>query len=300
MEYEQDGLNELDKKDAGVNAPIETSDKSFMGWFDVKREFLPYEGVFFPESYVFQVQPADAATVTHYSSMDESNPLSVQAALTHVVDKHIRIKDTSKTNRYLKPLPIIHETMRFWFAMLVHSYTGNSTSLETTEKCPSCNHSNKIVITPHVIKFNEVSDFVSERIQSATGKILVGTKTYGELEYMPITLKMRAELLAYMQEKYQKKEDFDMQFLSYAPLVYPFKTASMSMNDLYKNVYYPMTQDVKKFSVYTKTINKVALEQLLSIDSSCSRCDHRFPVDIQKTTGLRDIFLDADSDDEFI
>ncbi|BBI90414.1 hypothetical protein HYO65_gp022 [Tenacibaculum phage PTm1] len=291
---EKNMLDTLAQRDAGINTnKVDT----FIGWHDVKREDLPYGGLFFPKSYNFQVQPANAETVAHYSSMDETNPLSVQSALTHVIKKHIRITDNGEV---VNSLDVIHESMRFWFAMLVHTYTGNSTSLENSEMCPKCNHSNKVVITPYVIKFMELDDYVRERVDVNTGMFIQKTKSYGELEYQPITLGMRAELMAYMQEKYQKKESFDMQFLSYAPLIYPLRKKGQSIDDLYKNVYYPMTQDIKKFSTFTKIINKVALDQLLTIDTNCSKCDHRFQVDISKTQGLRHIFLDSSADDELL
>lgn len=293
-------LQQLDDKDTGVNKPSTVQlNESFLGWHEVERADLPYEGMLYPESYVFKVQAASAGTISHYSSMDETNPLSVQAALTHVIKEHIQVFDGK---RNIDPLEVIHESMRFWFAMLVHSYTGNATSLEHTETCPAlgCGHNHKVTITPHVTKFTEMSDYVRTHIDASTGNIVQKTKSYGTLVYQPITIKMRGELLSYMQEQYQKKQDFDMQFLSFAPLIWPQRKKGQTVDDLYKNVYFPITKDHKKFSVYTKIIRQVALDQLLFIETNCSKCNHRFQVDISQASGLRDIFLAKDIDDELV
>ena len=292
-----DDLKKLDDLDKGINKPQPKKDiESFLGWHDLKREDLPYGGRLFPKNYIFQVQAASAGTIAHYSAMDESNPLSVQAALTHVIKNHIRIMDGKRS---IDPLTVIHESMRFWFAMMVHTYTGNATALEATETCPSCKKQTKMTITPFVIEFQEMSDYVNERIDEATGKIFQKTKTYGTLEFSPITLSVRAELMAFMQEKFQKKEDFDMQFLSYYPLFHS-ERGNQSIEEVYKKLYFPLTKDKKKFSVFTQIIRRVALDQLLQLSGTCSHCAHRFRYDISRTTGLRDIFLDANANDELL
>lgn len=295
-------LNHLDELDKGINKDFQdNANIDLLGWHDVKREDLPYEGILFPKSYQFQVKTANAETVAHYSAMDESNPLSVQAALTHVVEKHIRIIDKSKGSRLVKPLTVIHETMRLWFALLVHTYTGFASSFEKSETCPnqSCNHSHKVVITPFVLKFTELGQFAQKYLDNETGKILIKTQTYGDIEYQPITLKIRAELMAFVQERHQNRKAFDLSFLSYAPLMYPTRKANQTLDSLYSE-FYKLQQDTKKFSTFTKILQKIDVEQMLWVDTNCPKCDYRFQVDISKTEGLRNIFLDKSVDDEFI
>lgn len=297
MENNKEALNTLDKLDENINKDRTVSD--VLGWHLVKREDLPFKGMFFPQSYVFKVKAASAGAIAHYSAMDESNPLSVQAALTEMIKQHISIEDDGKS---IDPLTVIHETMRFWFVMLVHAHTGNTTNLENKENCqnPNCRKQQTVVITPFNIEFSEPSDFVKKYTDEISGKILIKTESFGEIEYKPITLAMRAELLAFMQDRYQKKEEFDLQFLNYASLIFPVRVDNQPIESLYKNVYFPMTQDVKKFSTYTKIIKQIKLVQEMNVKHTCTSCKTEYRLDISDTGGLSTIFLDESTDNEFL
>lgn len=297
MENNKEALDVLDKLDKNINK--DTTVNETLGWHIVEREKLPFNGMFFPQSYVFKVKAASAGSVAHYSAMDESNPLSVQAALTEMIKNHIVIEENGKP---IDPLKVIHETMRFWFVMLVHAYTGNTTNLEHKENCQKtdCRKLQTVVITPFNIEFSNPGDFVQKYTDAITGKILIKTESYGTIEYQPITLAIRAELLEFMQDRYQKKEEFDLQFLNYASLIFPRRAENQTTEDLYKNVYFPMTQNVKMFSTYTKIIKNINLVQEMQVKHACTSCKSEYRLDISNTGGLSTIFLDASTDNEFL
>lgn len=283
-------LGNQDQSD--VNSPIEPTG----GWIDIDTSKFSYEGRLYKKSLRFQVKPVTVGTIKYFSTLDENNPLSVNDALTFVIEQHIRVLDGK---RVLKSLDVIYEHDRFFFVMLVHSYSGAPTALSYDANCShqKCNHPQDVSISPYNIKWSEISEKGDSYINPDEGMINIPTKNFGILKYRPLTLSESGELTEFMLESRRKGEDIEKLFLQVAPFIAHEKKAGENAASVYQK-YLKITSDPKYVALLMHIIELLNIAQLLEIEVDCKKCSRPFRSQISSVKGLRNIFLANDIADE--
>lgn len=276
---------------------VQTLDTPISGWLNVDREKLPYKGKLYNEDYRFQVKPITTSTIKKYSAMDENNPLSVAEGLDSVVMNHIRVLDG---NRKIPTREAIYENDRFFFTMLVHTYSGAPTSLTFDYVCDSdsCGHKQDVNITPYNLIYTELSDKGGDWLNKKGG-FDIETKSFGTVKYRPLNLEQSREITDYIVDKKRKdKVNIEKQFLEFAPLIYHTMPKGFTVKETYQK-YLSETGDQKKLSLYKRIVELCDHKLTMEIKGTCEKCKRPFRTPISSLAGLRDIFFVHDIDEEF-
>lgn len=286
-----DMLANLDKSN-NIDQPIEPTN----GWIDIDREKISYLGALYKRSLRFQIKPASIGTVKYFSTLDENNPLSVNDALTFVIQNHIRVLDGARS---IPPLEVIFEHDRFFFVMLVHTYSGAPTALTYEAKCTheKCNCLQEISISPYNIRYSELSDKAKGYIHAESGEFRTTTKTLGDIRYRPLTLLESGELTEFMLKSRRNGEEIEPLFLQIAPFLVCTKKPEDTASHIYQS-YLKLTSNLKMVSVLIHFLREANVAQLLEIEIDCKKCKRPFRSQISSVKGLRNIFLVDDIDGE--
>lgn len=275
---------------------IENAIEPQTGWIDIDRSKISYGGMLYPQSYRFQVKTVNVGTIKYFSTLDENNVLSVNDALTFVIDKHIRVLDG---NRALKSLDVIYEHDRFFFVMLVHTFSGAPTALTYETKCTheKCNCVQEVSITPYNLSWKEIPEKGQTYINPKTGAFVIPSKNLGTLNYRPLTLSESGELTEFMLSSRRNGEDIEKFFLQAAPFIVS-SAAKKDAASVYQE-YLQISNDSKKVSLFLHILKEIIVfGQLLEIEVTCKKCSRPFRAQISSVKGLGNIFLTNDIADE--
>lgn len=268
------------------------------GWIDIKRDEIPYEGKLYEQSYRFQVKPVNTDTIKYFSSMDENNALSVNDALTYVINKHVRILDG---NKLIDVLDTIYEHDRFFFVMLVHTYTGSTTALKFPTNCKvdgTCNHKQDAIISPYNLQVKPLEEKAWSYLNPELGKFVIETKTLGRWTFKPLTLKLSGEITEFMMKQRREGVEVDKTFLKVAPFLNMSERAPGQSIETFYHKYFKLTDSATKITLINRLEKMLAPEQLTEILVDCEKCQRPFRTPISSVAGLRDIFFVHDIDGE--
>jgi hypothetical protein len=266
------------------------------GWIDINREQISYSGLLYPESYRFQVKPVMSSTIKYFSSLDESNPLSVNDALSYVIKHHIRVLDGKKE---LKCMDTIYEHDRFFFVMVVHVYSGAPTSLAYSCNCTNsdCRHKQDVEITPYNLQYSELSEKGKEYLNPELGKFIISTKSMGTRNYRPLKLSESAKLTDFVLKSQRNGEEIEPFFREAAGFICHETSALEPADSIYQK-YLQLTANAKEISLLHKILEHIEVKQLLQIEVLCERCKNPFLSEIRTVAGLKNIFIDSSISDE--
>lgn len=297
-------LKALEEMDSNINSdekiqttqPKNENKVEYLGWIDIKREELPYKGVLYPEHIKFQVRPANAKEIRHFSSLDESNPLSVNESLNYIINNCIRCF-AGKT--LVKASDVIYEHQRLFFVLLVQTYTGTTTSLTFDTKCndTKCNHKQTVTVTPYNFMYSEISDKGYEYLDQKTGIFNISTKTLGDFRYRPLTNSESILVQDYMIECRKEGIDFESTFVELASFFMLDKKNTENIKDIYLK-FLKVTSDPKTFSILKKIKDIVNVDQLFEVSKNCDKCNRPNTHKISTFEGIRNLFIDDNIDDE--
>lgn len=283
-----------------LNAKHENNDElsslSVAGsWIDVDRTKFSYGGQLYPENLRFQVKPVQTKTIKYFSMLDENNPLSVNDALTYIVQHHIRVLDGKRS---IDPLSIIYEHDRFYFVMLVHMYSGAPTSLSFPTACTTqtCKHKQDANVTPYVLQYKPLSDKALGWLNPKTGLFVIETKI-GQYIYRPLTLAESIKLTEFAMQQRRDNNEIESLFTRVAPLIMS-SNENLKAEDIYQK-YLDLTNDSKKIGAVMRITEIIEPRQLLELEVTCQKCNNPFRSSISSVAGLRNIFVVHDIDDIF-
>jgi hypothetical protein len=272
-------------KDNHVKNPISPID----GWIDIKKDDISYNARLYPASYRFQVKPVTAGTAKYFAALDETDALSVNDALTYVIDNHVRILDG---NRKLPTVDTLYEHDRFKFVMLVHLYSGAPTTLSYTGSCThnKCRREQAIDITHDKLQYSQLSDKALSWLNETTGYFVIPTKTMGVRHYRPLSLAEASESVMFIESQKRKGLQIEALFTKLAGFFMHDKTMGETIESIYKR-YLHATQDLKEVSLLQEIADNINVGQTFDITTDCKGCKNPFNSKITSVAGIRNIFL---------
>lgn len=268
-----------------------------LGWQDIARKDIPYQGMLYPESYKFQVLPAATKDIRQYSSLDETNIISVSDALNRMIRTNVRIIDTAD-NKVI-PSTRIYEHERFFWILLIQTYTGGTKTITFEHMCEedSCQHMNQVSITPYKLMYSKMSAKMLQRWDAVKGYASILTKTLGEFKYRPITLDESIKVSEFMIKRRQNKKPYEANFSKLLPFIRQLDKKN-NVSDLYSS-YIELRPQVLSFLMRLSGHDfDVRAEQTL--EESCEKCECGIYPTIQFPDGIANIFFDDNVDDELL
>lgn len=258
-------------------------------WIDIDRSKISYGGLLYPQSYRFQVKPAQTKTIKYFSSLDEDNAMSVADALTYVVQHHVRILNG---NKQIDSTKVVYEHDRLFFVMLVHQYSGAPTSLSFPYTCKvqTCTHLQDADIKPGTLQYKEIEEKHLSWINTEFGGFVINTKTLGTKRFRPLTLQESIDITQFMMESKRDSIELEKLFIKAAPFFMHDRVPGEPIKIIYQK-YLKLTSDQNEIALIIELDRLIAPEQKLEIASNCKKCDDPFRTPISSVAGLRNIFV---------
>ncbi len=287
----KDKLEVLDQKDRGVNTNEEVL--TTIGWIDINRKDISYSGRLYPPTWRFQVKPVTVAEIRHFSSIDEENPMSVNNMLNDMMKSNVRIIDVVDGRTTKIPTDRLYEHDRFLFLMFIHAYSGTEKAIKYVVKCKAdnCDNANYVAVTPFNITYTDLDPKTESDFLQHDGSLIVNTKSYGKLQYMPITLSVSNAIKKFVAERFEKGDRHEQTFIKLTPFLTD-PLIPLSMQSVYQKY---LALDEKKFTVLLQLVDKYFdIRTKGQISFICELCGAGGTALIKFPNGLRNIFL-ADS-----
>jgi hypothetical protein len=273
----------LEKLDLNTN-----TEASPIGWIDVDRSELSYRGELYPSQWKFKVRPALVHEIQHYSSLDETNPISVSSSIRNMILSNVRIMDG---NRVIKS-DNIYEHDQLFFLLKIHEFTGGTKTLTIDHVAP-CGHRNVFNLVASALRYSELSDKGLEYL-TTDGKFIIKTKTLGKFEYKPLTLHDSQRLGDYLIAANRRGDKINQNFTK----MYGFLRSDDQ--ETVEEVYQKMVSLKKEQYGFILTMKQKYLDIHAETDltSTCTECESGIQTQIRFSSGLANIFFDDDIDSE--
>lgn len=286
-----------------VNKPTYSRDARLdaLQYIEVNKDIMLYKGRFYPSSWVFKCRAALGAEVAAFSTIDNEDPLSVNDGINELLKTCLRITDASGANISWTN---IYEFDRLFFTMFIRDLTMQSAEQKIVykQRCPHCGEPNDVVLSFDNLVTIPVSVLAERYWDSSMNAFMVSTKNYGVLKFQPSTIKRANIFKDYMVELARNNQSNPSP--AFLKMFWMFMNSDVEMQQNAAKAAYMQfiatTNDVKKFSLYSKLEKELTLGLTQEIKYFCEHCERECRGQIQFPDGLSNLFLMSDLSEELL
>jgi len=260
-----------------------------IGWKNVPIEYLPSQGMFYPDGTQIAIRAATVSEIRHWSTIDENDLLGVDDLLTFIIEKCVRIKIPSKATSFKD----LKEIDRFYLIFAVRDYTFKNGENKIFANIPDEEgQDQKVEVTKDLIDYFNPDEKLLE-YHSQDDKCFIFKLKNGETfkVFFP-SLGVMSFIKNYMKSKQQQGGKFDKSFIKFAPFLFDdWRTLTQSTYD--KASHESMTWSLSKISVLTKITEMLASSVNPQIRyQTQGGAEFRAPLNFQG--GIKSLFLISD------
>jgi len=183
-----------------------------IGWQKLPIEDLPTKGMFYPEGTEILIRSATAGEIRHWSTLQEDDISSLDDMLNYVLERCVSYKTPEKFSSWKD----IKEIDRFYILLGVREYTfvkgENQLQVKTSE-------TSKINVTKDMVDFINIDEKLMKYYDETKRCFVLKFKTGRSMEVSIPNVGVTHFLKNYINQKQQKQEMFDIDFISFAPFI---------------------------------------------------------------------------------
>lgn len=188
---------------------------NYLGWQPLDVKSLPSKGMFYPADTKIFVRAATGGEVKHWSTMNVEDIVNVDEILNYIIEKCCKISIPGNEHMGGSWKDLI-DVDRLYILLAIRDFTWPAGENEL--KIPISETENIVILKDNIdfIDFpDEIMKYYDEegrcfRLKFKNGKVINMYLT---------TLGVAGWLKSYVQQKQNSKEQFDKDFLLYAPLL---------------------------------------------------------------------------------
>ena len=187
----------------------------YLGWQPLEIESIPTRGMFYPEGTKIFVRAATGGEIKHWSTMNVEDIVDVDEKLNYIIEKccKISIPGTDYSGGSWKDLIDVD---RLYILLAIRDFTWPVGDNEL--KIP-ISETNDLVISKDNINFVEFPDEIMKYYNEEERCFKLKFKNGKTINMYMTSLGVSNWLKSYVQQKQNSKEQFDKDFLLYAPLL---------------------------------------------------------------------------------
>ena len=187
----------------------------YLGWQPIDIKSLPTRGLFYPVDTKIWVRAATGGEIKHWSTMDPEDVINVDDILNYIVEKCCKI--SMPGNDYIGgSWKDLVDVDRLYILLAIRDFTWPAGDNEL--KIP-ISETNEVTLLKDNINFVHFPDEIMKYYNEEERCFKLRFKN-GKIINMYLTsLGVSNWLKSYVQQKQQSKEQFDKDFLLYAPLL---------------------------------------------------------------------------------
>lgn len=191
------------------------SEKLGLGFINVPIETLPTQGLFYPEGTKLYIRAASGREISHWSMTNEEELNEVDDALNYILERCLTMTIPGRPGSSYKDLK---EIDRFYLILSIRDLTfpEGSNELQIT-----ISEGKNIPVKKDNIKFITLSENLMKHYNSQEKCFKFNTKNSRVKIlniYMP-SVGVSQWLKSYVQRKSQRREGFDRDFITIAPML---------------------------------------------------------------------------------
>jgi len=299
----QEHLDSLDKK-SGINtAQVEAKPKSKkkeplsqpneLGWKNLPLENLPSKGQFYVDSFTLAIKSATVAEIRHWSTIDETDMLSIDDQLNYILERCADIRIDGEPVSWKEILEIDRFFIIFKIQELTFPNGENQLPHRFECNCSEPKYSEKLTIESSMLRIfdfpTELTQFYSTEDRAYSVK---SEKMNAEFNlYMP-TLGTMNKLREIIIELTAKGSEIDKAFIKIVPYLIG------NWESLNTETYSALSQDslgwnIPKFTFISKFADEIQKSKRQLLKADCPKCgakiDARIFLDSSFT--VKDLFL---------
>ena len=298
--------NEQKATSLGVVEPSKPSFKrderlNALQFIEVNKDVMPYKGRFYPSTWIFKCRAALGAEVAAFSTIDSEDPLSVNDGINDLLKSCLRITDNYGANISWTN---IYEFDRLFFVLFIRDLTmmNAEQKIVYSQKCQHCNEPNEVTLSFDNLVTIPITETAERYWDSTNNAFMVTTKSYGVLKFQPSTIKRANLFKDYMIDI--ARNNISNPSPAFMKMFWMFINSDIeNTQNAMKNAYMQfiaVTNDTKKFSLYSKLEKELQLGLTQEIRYFCQHCERECRGQIQFPDGISNLFLMSNLSEELL
>lgn len=271
------------------------------GWINIDLGLLPSKGDHYPYGTAIRIRAASSGEIRHWSTIDETDFMSITDGVNKILDKCAKISFIDKTASYKD----IKEIDRFYliFAIKEITFKKGENTIKNKFAC-SCGHTEEKELFKEMFSFFKTENLPENlrKYYDANEKCFkIKLKNGEEFDlYLP-SVGISKLILSYAKDLYSKKQDPDEAFIKWAPyLIKDWRSVYGNDAKLKQFLHDTFLYSHSKISVINYFIGAIAEVVDPKITSTCSSCGSEVSIPFDIPGGIKAIFLVSDISSELL
>lgn len=262
----------------------------YLGWQSLNVNSLPTKGMFYPEGTKIYVRAATGGEVKHWSTMNVEDVISIDDTLNYVIEKCCKISIPGNEHIGGNWKDLI-DVDRLYILLAIRDFTWPAGENELT--IPISETENLTLLKDN-IDYITFPDELLKYYNDVDRCFTLRFKTGKVINLYLTSLGVSSWLKNYVQQKQNSKEQYDKDFLLYAPLLIKNyrKLSTRAYEELVEN---SNNWSINEWSVISHfrdlLLNSTSEPNVVYTDAN--GLEHKIPLTFRG--GIKSIFLVSDS-----
>lgn len=267
------------------------------GYVEIYASNFPSKGLFYPADARFYIRAAETKEIRHYSTMDETNPFSVNDGLNDILKSCLMVRFPGKQASFKDLI----EEDRVFIILTIRQLTmvNGEQKIVTNANCTECQHKNEIEITANTLEPNIVEDKIMQYYDPVKRLFVFQTKTLGEIEMKPPTIGIMGEVTKWIRKSQEEGKRIDESFVKVLP--YLIKEWRGLNAEQIQNIEVEfISWNKNKYLFMYNLLDKIRVGVKETVRINCEKCGSEVTAAIQFPGGIKSLFVVSNIDDELL
>jgi hypothetical protein len=296
-EFSKPEINEQTEKPTSLGkATSYTNDLSdepalLPGYHEIYPEQFPSKGLFYPTEARFFIRSASVKEIRHFSTINESDPFSIDEALNEILKGCLMIRFPGKQTTFKD----LREEDRIFVILTIRELTfaKGENRLVVKKTCGECNHENEIEITNQAFEPTELKDDVMKYYNSERRLFEFQTKSSGVIEMIAPSIGVMMETTKYIKIMQQEGKKIDQSFIKVLP--YMVTDWRGFTQDRIKNLEVEFLQwTAKKYQTVYNLTDMIRVGVKENMKHECEKCGTELRTPVTFPGGIKSLFVVSD------
>jgi hypothetical protein len=271
---------------------------SDLGWINLPPSLLPSGGLFYPDGVQIAIRPAEVKEIRHFSTIDETDMLDIDAKLNLILERCCVIKFPQ--HGVVSYKEIKHED-RFFIIMTIRDLTfvrGENMIIlkpKTTCQTGDCPFQNGIELRTGVLSKYVIDEKLMSYYSKSERKFVLNiTKLSRTVKLTVPSIGVIDAISTYVRNRIRQGKDVDESFIKIAPHLYE-DWRSLNENKLAELEETSNNWSKEEFSILFQVTDLLKIGTKLEVNLPCSKCGaQEVTAPISFPDGIRSLFLISD------
>jgi len=271
---------------------------SDLGWKNLPPSLLPSGGLFYPEGVQIAIRPAEVKEIRHFSTIDETDMLDIDAKLNLILERCCVIKFPQYGVVSYKE---IKQEDRFFILMTIRDLTfvrgENMIVLKPKTNCVTgdCPFQNGVELRTGVLSKYAIDEKLMSYYSKSDRKFVLNiSKLSRTIKLTVPSIGVVDAISTYVRNRIRKGMDVDESFIKIAPHLYE-DWRGLDENRLAELEEASNSWSKEEFSILFQVADLLKIGTKLEVNLPCSKCGaQEVTAPISFPGGIRSLFVISD------